>query len=83
MKAGHRPGIHLDRVGWENVITKFKSMTGKVYQRIQMKNHWDVLKKDWLLWNNLLRGESGLGRDTLTRAIIASEEWWPKKLEVS
>ncbi|KAF5944123.1 hypothetical protein HYC85_018200 [Camellia sinensis] len=50
-------------------------MTGKAYQRIQMKNHWDVLKKDWLLWNNLLRDETGLGRDTLTGAISASDEW--------
>ncbi|XP_028080132.1 L10-interacting MYB domain-containing protein-like [Camellia sinensis] len=81
VKVGHRPGTHLDRVGWENVITTFKTMTGKAYQRIQMKNHWDVLKKDWLLWNNLLRGETGLGRDTLAGAISASDEWWTKKLE--
>ncbi|CAL5326529.1 unnamed protein product [Camellia sinensis] len=81
VKVGHRPGTHLDRVGWENVITSFKTMTGKTYQRLQMKNHWDVLKKDWLLWNNLLRGETGLGRDTLTGAISASDEWWTNKLE--
>lgn len=83
VKVGHRPGIHLDRVGWENVITKFKSMTGKAYQWIQMKNHWDVLKKDCLLWNNLLRNETSLSHDTLTGAISASNEWWTKKLEVS
>ncbi|XP_028118773.1 L10-interacting MYB domain-containing protein-like [Camellia sinensis] len=81
VKVGHRPSTHLDRVGWENVITMFKTMTGKAYQRLQMKNHCDVLKKDWLLWNNLLRGETGLGRDTLTGAISASDEWWSKKLE--
>ncbi|XP_028084930.1 L10-interacting MYB domain-containing protein-like [Camellia sinensis] len=46
-----------------------------------MKNHWDVLKKYWLLWNNLLRGETSLGRDTLTAAISASDDWWTKKLE--
>ena len=45
VKAGHRPGTHLDMVGWENVITMFKTMTGKAYQPVQMKNHWDVLKK--------------------------------------
>lgn len=39
VKARHRPGTHLDRVGWENVISKSKTMTGKAYQRIQMKNH--------------------------------------------
>ncbi|XP_028086885.1 L10-interacting MYB domain-containing protein-like [Camellia sinensis] len=56
-------------------------MIGKTYQRLQMKNHWNVLRKDWLLWNNLLRGETGLGRDTLTGAISASDEWWTNKLE--
>ncbi|KAI7984535.1 L10-interacting MYB domain-containing protein [Camellia lanceoleosa] len=29
----------------------------------------------------LLRGETGLGRDTLTGAISASDEWWTNKLE--
>ncbi|XP_028054443.1 L10-interacting MYB domain-containing protein-like [Camellia sinensis] len=46
-----------------------------------MKNHWDVLKKDWLLWNNLLRDETGLGGDTLIGAISVSDKWWTKKLE--
>ncbi|XP_028085444.1 L10-interacting MYB domain-containing protein-like [Camellia sinensis] len=76
-KAVHRSGTHLDKVGWENVITKFKTMTGKAYQRIQTKNHWDVLKKDWLLWNNLLRGETSIGRDTLIGGISAFDEWYP------
>ncbi|KAI7994538.1 L10-interacting MYB domain-containing protein [Camellia lanceoleosa] len=33
VKVGRRPGTHLDRVGWENVITKFKSrdtLTGAI-----------------------------------------------------
>ena len=29
VKVGHSPGTHLDRVGWKNVISKFKIMTGK------------------------------------------------------
>ncbi|KAI8021275.1 L10-interacting MYB domain-containing protein [Camellia lanceoleosa] len=53
MKVGHRLGTHLDREGWENVMTKFKTMTGK----------------------------TGLGCDTLTRAISTFDEWWTKKLE--
>ncbi|KAI8013767.1 L10-interacting MYB domain-containing protein [Camellia lanceoleosa] len=38
-------------------------------------------KKGWLLWNNLLSGETCLGCDTLTGAISAFDEWWTKKLE--
>ncbi|XP_028101643.1 L10-interacting MYB domain-containing protein-like [Camellia sinensis] len=81
VKAGHKPGTYLDKVGWKNLITKFKTMTGKACQRVQMKNHWDVLKKDWLLWNNLLRGETGLGRDILTGAIFVFDKWRTNKFE--
>ena len=31
------------------------------YDRKQLKNHWDNVKKDWQLWDALLRGEIGLG----------------------
>ncbi|KAL7174556.1 hypothetical protein ACSBR2_033740 [Camellia fascicularis] len=81
VKAGHTPGTHLDRVSWEAVINKFKIATGKSYVHIQLKNRWDTLKNEWGLWKNLLRGETGLGLDPLTRAIIASDDWWNLKLQ--
>ncbi|KAH7861950.1 hypothetical protein Vadar_032968 [Vaccinium darrowii] len=35
---------------------------------------------DWELWQNLVFGESGLGRDPNTGAIAASDDWWDLKL---
>ncbi|KAL7171440.1 hypothetical protein ACSBR2_036151 [Camellia fascicularis] len=81
VKVGHKPGIHLDRVGWKAVINKFKIAIGKSYVRIQLKNRWDTLKNEWGLWKNQLRGENGLGLDLLTGAIMASDDWWNLKLQ--
>ncbi|KAH9728180.1 hypothetical protein KPL70_008920 [Citrus sinensis] len=45
------------------------------------KNKWDILKKDWQLWTNLLRNETGLGWDPVKQTIISSDEWWERKLK--
>ncbi|CAL5434637.1 unnamed protein product [Camellia sinensis] len=34
---------------------------------------------EWGLWKNLLRGETGLGLDSLTGGIMASDDWWNLK----
>lgn len=81
VKQGNRPGTHLNKVGWDSVIKMFESATGKIYSRIQLKNRWDVLKREWGLWNSLLRGASGLGKDPATGVITASDEWWNNKLQ--
>jgi len=83
VKQGNRPDTHLNKVGWDSVIKMLKSVTGKIYSRIQLKNCWDVLKREWELGNSLLRGESELGKDPTTGVIIASDEWWNNKLQVS
>ncbi|XP_020596879.1 L10-interacting MYB domain-containing protein-like [Phalaenopsis equestris] len=43
-------------------------MTGREYNRLQLKNKWDQLKKDWKLWNDLKRGSTGLGWDPIVPA---------------
>ncbi|TXG47773.1 hypothetical protein EZV62_027067 [Acer yangbiense] len=55
--------------------------TGRKYDRKQLKNHWDIVKKDWQLWDSLLRGETGLGWDMERQTIEASNEWWEAKLQ--
>ncbi|KAF7143512.1 hypothetical protein RHSIM_Rhsim05G0157800 [Rhododendron simsii] len=78
--AGYKEGTQLTKVGWANVVKKFNERRGKDYDRSQLKNQWGVLKKEWQLWQHLVLGESGLGRDPDTGAITASEEWWDLKL---
>ncbi|KAH7852781.1 hypothetical protein Vadar_029129 [Vaccinium darrowii] len=78
--AAYKTGTVLTKVGWVNVVKKFNERTGKQYDRVQLKNQWGVLKKDWQLWQNLVLGETGLGRDPDTGAITASDDWWDLKL---
>ncbi|XP_024030775.1 L10-interacting MYB domain-containing protein-like [Morus notabilis] len=82
VEAGRRPGTHLDKVGWENLIQKFNEATKRVYKRQQLKNKWDALKNDWKLWKELIGKETGLGLNIKKNTIDASEEWWHNKLQI-
>ncbi|KAE8674017.1 hypothetical protein F3Y22_tig00111769pilonHSYRG00268 [Hibiscus syriacus] len=78
--AGNRPTTHLNTTGWENAVTFFKARTQKNYGKPQLKNKWDTLKKEWRLWNVLLKNSPGLGWCSFKRTIDATEEWWAEKL---
>ena len=81
--VGHnKAGQHITKKGWENIVTGFKNMTGAEYTKAQLKNRWDRLRQEWGWWKDLLRNETGLGRNVETGAIEASDDWWKQKLEV-
>ncbi|XP_076898260.1 uncharacterized protein LOC143551788 [Bidens hawaiensis] len=53
---------------------------GITFDEKQIKNKWDVMKKEWKLYDRLMRHETGIGR---TRSLIdASPEWWDEKIKV-
>uniref|UniRef100_A0A5B6Z1X7 Myb/SANT-like domain-containing protein n=1 Tax=Davidia involucrata TaxID=16924 RepID=A0A5B6Z1X7_DAVIN len=79
---GNMPTAHFNKKGWNAIILQFRNKTGKDYDRLQMKNHWDWLKKEWQLWKQLTRNETGLGWDSVKQTISASNEWWINKLEI-
>lgn len=58
---GNRPGTHFGKTGWDNLINKFAIATRRNYNKVQLKNKWDRLKKEWGQWKSLTRGETGLG----------------------
>ncbi|KAK2662844.1 hypothetical protein Ddye_001418 [Dipteronia dyeriana] len=53
VRAGNRNGIHLSKQGWKYFIENFNKITGKTYDRKQLVNHWDNMKKEWQLWDSL------------------------------
>ncbi|XP_048424648.1 uncharacterized protein LOC125470147 [Pyrus x bretschneideri] len=61
VEAGHRPGAHFDKEGYENIRANFKAETEHDYERKQLKNKWDALKNEWKLWKELVGKETGLG----------------------
>ncbi|KAL4577528.1 hypothetical protein LXL04_013637 [Taraxacum kok-saghyz] len=72
---GNKPGSHLNKAGWLNLEKAMLEKTGK------LSNKWDGMKKDWKLYDRLMRLETGIGG---TRSLIdASEEWWVEKINVS
>ncbi|XP_020575268.1 L10-interacting MYB domain-containing protein-like [Phalaenopsis equestris] len=82
IELGNRPTTFFNKEGWNSIIKHFKDSTGREYDRLQMKNKWDQLKKDWKIWKDLKRGSTGLGWDPIKRTIDASEEWWAERLAV-
>ena len=80
--VGNKLNSHFSKLGWKNVIKAFNNLTGRNYQYRQLKNKWSSIKKDWQLWNTLIRKEIGLGWDPMRQTINASNEWWDKKLNV-
>ncbi|CAI9264297.1 unnamed protein product [Lactuca saligna] len=56
-----------------------KEKTGKNYKRKQLKNKWDIMKKEWKLYDRLMRIEIGISG---TRSLIdASPEWSEEKIK--
>ncbi|XP_020680634.1 L10-interacting MYB domain-containing protein [Dendrobium catenatum] len=78
---GNRPSTHFTKIGWANLVDSFKKWTGKDYDRIQLKNKWDQLKKEWKLWKDLKKGATGFGWNPKRRTLDASDEWWKKKIQ--
>ncbi|KAJ0513348.1 putative Myb/SANT-like domain, harbinger transposase-derived nuclease domain-containing protein [Helianthus annuus] len=81
VKIGNRPASHFNKVGWTNLANNLKTRTGKDYTKLQLKNHWDSMKRDWKLYDHLMRIESGLGWDPVKKTINATSEWWDEKIQ--
>ncbi|KAG8383802.1 hypothetical protein BUALT_Bualt04G0051500 [Buddleja alternifolia] len=68
---GNRSNSHFNRNGWNNLLKRFNEMTGRNYAYKQFRNHWDSMKKDWILFKKLMHQESGIGRDPINNTIDA------------
>ncbi|KAI3470841.1 hypothetical protein Pfo_027504 [Paulownia fortunei] len=82
ISIGNRPGTHLTAEGWKNILDSFHSITGLKYDRIQMKNHWDITKKHWKVWHDLVSTDR-LKWDPATRRFEASGQEWDEYLQVN
>ncbi|XP_012851418.1 PREDICTED: uncharacterized protein LOC105971117 [Erythranthe guttata] len=77
---GNRPNSHFNSSGWKNLVRRFNEVTGKNYVYKQLRNHWDSMQKDWILFKKLMHQEIGIGWNPLTNSTEASDEWWAQKL---
>ncbi|XP_028789218.1 uncharacterized protein LOC114745235 [Neltuma alba] len=54
VEKGERKGTSLTKPTWTSIGDSFTTKTGRVYTRIQLKNKFDALRKEWQLWDRLL-----------------------------
>lgn len=81
VRNGNRPTTHLNKKGWDNLHDKLKNLANKDFDKKQLKNKWDSLKKDWQIWRKLIGKETGLGWNAMKRTVDATDEWWDAKLK--
>ncbi|KAE8707937.1 G2/mitotic-specific cyclin-1-like [Hibiscus syriacus] len=79
---GNRPGTHFSKKGWIKIVNNFEKETGKAYTRTQLKNKWDLLKKEWKLWKKLKEKDPALRWNHIKGTVDASEEWWESRLKM-
>ena len=83
VRKGNRPNTHLNNVGFIEVSDRFFQSTGIVLSKMQLKNKWDKLRRDYGAWRKLMRKQTGVGFNWNTGTINMDPEWWKKITKVS
>ncbi|KAJ0854753.1 putative Myb/SANT-like domain-containing protein [Helianthus annuus] len=79
VERGNKPTTSFTKAGWANILQTMNEKTGKTLDKKQMTNKWDSMKKEWKIYDRLMRLETGIGG---TRSFIdASPEWWDEKIK--
>lgn len=79
---GNKPGTHFSKEGWRNILTSFQEKTGAMYDRMQLKNHWDTMSRQWKIWRRLIES-SYMNWDPETNMFAASDDDWANYLQVT
>ncbi|KAI5398270.1 L10-interacting MYB domain-containing protein [Lathyrus oleraceus] len=79
IEAGNRPTTHFSKEGWKNITEKFQNKTGYAYDRTQLKNRWDTLKREFSSFVKLVDKQTGVGWDHEKKTIMADDDWWAEK----
>ncbi|GAV67120.1 Myb_DNA-bind_3 domain-containing protein/DDE_4 domain-containing protein/UBN2_2 domain-containing protein [Cephalotus follicularis] len=77
-----KPKSHFTKEAWKSLVETFGRETGRAYDYNKLKNKWDQLKKDYLLWRALLGIDTRLGWDSEKMTVDASDDWWKRRIVV-
>ncbi|XP_057445119.1 L10-interacting MYB domain-containing protein-like isoform X3 [Lotus japonicus] len=81
VKKGNRQTTTLTRDAWRRIKEEMKIQFGKEYTYDQFKNKFNQLRGKLKDFNNLLKMETGLGYNSATGKIIATDDEWKKLCE--
>ena len=78
-RARNRPNGVFSRHDWKILVENFSKETGKFCHRQQLKNHYDIMRKEWQLWEFLVGKETGLGWDTKKQTVTQASNGGRKR----
>ncbi|XP_057440266.1 uncharacterized protein LOC130732176 [Lotus japonicus] len=81
VKKGNRQSTTLTRDAWRRIREEMKIQFGKEYTYDQFKNKFNQLRGKWKDFNNLLKMKTGIGYNSATGQIIATNDEWKKLFE--
>ncbi|KAL2481175.1 L10-interacting MYB domain-containing protein-like [Abeliophyllum distichum] len=70
------------RSGWQQLVSMFNTEAGKDWNRVQLKNHWFSMRREYQLLHELLRC-TGIEYDHQTNIIVADDWWWERKIQAN
>lgn len=78
---GGRPGSNLKTQLWKRIIEAFKEKIGILYAQKQLKNQWDLIRKQYNAWTALC-AQTSVGYHEVTHTITMELERWEEYLKV-
>ncbi|KAL2531187.1 L10-interacting MYB domain-containing protein [Abeliophyllum distichum] len=79
---GFRQGKCFTKTGWQQLVSMFNNEAGKDWNRVQLKNHWFSMRKEYQVLHELLRC-TGIEYDHQTNTIVADDWWWDRKIQAN
>jgi hypothetical protein len=71
----------LTGLGTKILWKSLREKTGLDYNKLQFKNKWDKMRKEYANWKRLTK-ETGLGWDPVKKTYTAPDSWWKKENKV-
>jgi hypothetical protein len=71
----------LTKHGWQNLYSNFRQQTGSNYDKKQLQNKFNSLKRLYRVWRKL-KAASGGGWDNTTGTITMDDDWWDRQIAV-
>lgn len=78
---GFRSGGGLKSSAWPRIAEELEKLLGKRYTSKQLKNGWDYMKRQYLIWSKMMT-MTGHGYNSVTKTFDWPAEKWEEYLQV-